>query len=180
MHGEVERVPADALPEALDHLNAVFRLRVGTNRQLLRLRSASKAAGLTFDCRDAIGFKARLNDLYDVLDQLRIDADLLPGYDSSDPRFRGTLNRVQRWCEAELEDPAEAIDAIGVLRNVIALRAALTHSEREAEVPTRLTQLGLPFPVADWTLAWESIRAQVTRALRRLRLAIESDEPGDK
>jgi hypothetical protein len=160
------------LPDAFDHLDAVWRLAFDRS-PLLRLRRAADVAGLAQTCTTADEFEGRLSDLCDVLKRLEVDDKLLPGTDiPKDESFR----RITSLIEKRLPGPENemALQAIQTLRAVVDLRNAAQHSPAAEKLPTALAKLGLRFPVTNYGETWDQVRAKTIDALAAIREAIDS------
>jgi hypothetical protein len=160
------------LPDAIDHLDAVWRLAFSKS-PLLRLRRASDVAGLAQSCSTADEFEGRLSDLAEVLKALKVDDALLPG--TKIPREQ-TFNRVTDVVEERLSgiQKDKALQAIKTLRTVADLRDAAQHAHAADRLPTALSNLGLPFPITDYGETWDQVRAKTIDALAAIREAVDT------
>lgn len=91
-----------ALTQAIDLLDAVWRLRFGGNRALVKLSSATAMANLEMTCLTQEQFQARLVALGDVFQAMDIPPDLV-----DDKQVSGTLNRLKAAIQKTLQDEAE-------------------------------------------------------------------------
>jgi len=169
---------AEALPEALDFLNTVWRLAFGKDAQLLHLRRAADAAALVSECTTRKDLAACMSALDDVLKSMQIPDELLSESDRERNEMKGdkTLNRLQASISNKVADigPRQAaIDAVATLRYASRIRVTLQHSGRSHELPELLEAFGLSLD-DDLMRMWAEIRAKVTDALIDVRKAIET------
>lgn len=168
-------LPPLALPEALDHLDAQWRLATGA--RLLQVRRTEAAAALALPVTSRAELQAALSALADLLDGLN------PGGDKpQQSRSLGWLNqRLRELLRAD--DVPASTDAVERLRDMVALRADQQHSGsrayRRAQQARR--QLGLSEPPCPPEQEWEQLRHLAVNALRTLRLAVgrTTDRPTD-
>lgn len=169
-----------ALPQALDHLDAVWRLQFGKKRGLLHLASAGSTCGLVAEVGSRDDFGARVSELADTISHFRVPDDALPPGVLADERLRtGSLNRLEAALRHLLDDQLVPITAIRQLRNVTEVRVAFQHSGDASRMARAFTALGLQYP-PEWPEAWQQVHAAAVRALDEVRQAIRSsiDEPG--
>jgi hypothetical protein len=167
---------AEALPEALDFLDAVWRLAFGKNLPLLRLRKAADAAALVSECTTRQDFAVGMSALDDVLKSMQIPDLLLSKTDQESEAMKGdrTFNRLEACIKNKIVDvgPRDAaLEAVVTLRDASRIRVALQHSGRNHELPRLLEALQLSL-VDDPTRMWAEIRRVVTDALVDIRNAI--------
>ncbi|SRR6266849_1889059 len=180
----VETVPIDssavfvprALPEALDFLDATWRLAFGKGHPLLRLRRTEDVLTLVDPCASRGDFKSAVSVLDDLIKQMLIADDLLDAADRADPNNQGdkTLNRLTACIRRKLptEAQADALEAVGTLRRVNDVRVSLQHSGSAATLGPALATLGVTEP-PDWPKAWDQIRRRTIQALVQLRKALQ-------
>lgn len=158
-----------SLPEALDFLDAVWRL-AHRSEHLLGQVATSHAAGLALPAGNRDDFKSRVNDLTDTLDNLRVPA--ARSASGSSPPREATLGRLKAYLEGEFGADEAAIarvgQAIDTLRKINDVRNALQHSRAAPKLPLAFVALGLPYP-PDWPAAWDGVRAIAVDALIALR-----------
>lgn len=109
-----------ALTQALDLLDAIWRLRFGKERGLVRLPSATSIASLERDCSTHEEFLTRLIALADVFGAIDI-ADTLV----SREQITGSLNRLEAVLQTHLPEDSEresALASVHLLRAANALR----------------------------------------------------------
>lgn len=155
-----------SLPEAIDYLNAVWRLH--TARPLLRIGRAEAAAKLVLDCATVDEFESRLSALCGILDILDVP--------SSDGH---KLTDLDAYLQGELgeESADRASEAIGDLRALFDLRVWRQHSGTERRAAAGMSRLGIVLPVLDWADAWQKVQARAVVALSALREEIETLSP---
>ena len=90
-----------SLPEAIDYLNAIWRLHAG--KALIRIGRAEAAAKLVLDCANADEFESRLSAVCSILDAV----------DVPDRRDRKLLN-LSEYLQTKLteESAARALEAV--------------------------------------------------------------------
>ncbi len=162
-----------ALLEALDHLDATWRVRNGGKNRLLQLRSAYDTGVLATNVTNREQFKDRITALADVVDQISVPDGLLPEPAEDEKLPRGSLDRLVSWANSELEgdDLNDSLEALGRLRFLRQLRTPFAHSSTQDKLPKRLAALGISYP-PDWATAWLQVRAWAIDALRTLRRSI--------
>ncbi|MEA2633809.1 MAG: hypothetical protein QOH92_576 [Chloroflexota bacterium] len=161
-----------ALPDAIDHLDAVWRLALSKG-PLLRLKRATDVAGLAQSCSTADEFEGRLSDLAEVLKALQVDDALLPG--TKIPKEQ-SFNRLTAVIEERLSgtEKDKALQAIKTLRAVADLRDAAQHAHAADRLPTGLSKLGLRFPITDYGETWDQVRAKTIDAFAAIREAVDT------
>jgi hypothetical protein len=159
------RLSSLAIPEALDYLNAIWRLHA--KESLFRISRAEAAARLTFECATAEEFDSQLSALSMILDSLR-----LPGAPVS-----GKLNDLKSYLAGQL--PAIAANAVNAaiddLRNVPDIRATRLHSGPTRGI-TAMRRLGGDLLSGDWEGQWRTIQVRVVAALNTLRNEVDQLE----
>jgi hypothetical protein len=168
----------EALPEALDFLDATWRLAFGRKYRLLNLRSAADTATLVADCTTRKDLVACISALDDVLKCMRIADELLADADRTAEETKGdrTLNRLAACIRNKIAEPGlsqAGIEAVDVLRNANKIRVALQHSARSEELTKALAVFDLS-PTDEWSQVWTAVRARVTEALIDLRKTFAS------
>ena len=78
---------------------------------------------------------------------------------------------MRDYLNHELEPPAAArcADAIGTLIKLRTIRHSIEHGDARAKAIAAYADLGLIFPVANWSQAWAQISAAACGALDILR-----------
>jgi len=157
------------LPEAIDYLNAIWRVHAGT--PLFEVGRVEAAAKLALDCAAVEEFESRLSSLCLVMDRLR-----LPGEDGY-----MKLVHLREYLNTHL--PAASFErceaAISDLQCLYGIRAWRQHSTSSDDWRRSAKQLGVELPTADWSVAWSTIRSGTIQGLATLReeseFLIESD-----
>lgn len=153
-----------SLPEAIDYLNAVWRLR-HSGSPLIRLGRLEVAAKLALDCATAEEFESRLSALTSVLDGMNVP----------DSTEGGKLFELKNYLSSKLPEDAAARtdDAADNLRAVFDLRVWRQHEGTDARARRGMQRLGLTLPSADWGEAWARVQSKAVIALSVLRDEIE-------
>lgn len=155
------------LPEALDFLDAMWRLAFGKSRRLVRPSTFADPAGLAGMAESADQFEVRIGDLADALDRITVADDLLPEGDS---RPSGSLNRLAAVLSSREMIDFDAVDsAVATLQSVRGLRHTHAHSGAAGDRPRILRDLGLSDFGSDWHALWDGLRARTVEALLALR-----------
>ena len=155
------------LPEALDFLDAMWRLAFGKSHRLVRPSTFADPAGLAGAAESADQFEVRIGDLADALDRITVTDDLLPE-DESPPT--GSLNRLAAvLLDREVIDSDTVESAVGTLQSVRGLRHTHAHSGVAGDRPRILRDLGLSDFGSDWQALWDGLRARTVEALLALR-----------
>jgi hypothetical protein len=153
-----------SLPEAIDYLNAVWR--VHADKPLLRIARAEAAAKLALGCATADEFESRLSALCGILDALQI------------PQTDGDKKLVdlKAYLDAQLDPDAAARAgaAIDDLRACFDLRAWRQHPGTEERGLRGMRRLGIELPTPNWGEAWHDLQARATTALAALREEIDA------
>jgi hypothetical protein len=156
----VPRYTTPMLTVALDYLNTVWRLKFGTDRALIRLRSAATTAALETGCSTREEFQSRLSDLADAFNLFDVPAGNLP-------KESGTIKRLAA-CLKDLLDSGEmerADRALKTLEAVNETRVAFQHTSTRANLASAFNALGIPSPRPGWGECWDIVRARTAHAL---------------
>jgi hypothetical protein len=159
------------LPTALDFLNAIWERAFG--RPLLRLRSVEKTAALSLACATHEEFRARLDDLNELVKLIDIPDDILDA-DGRQIDKQQTFKRMTACLELRVTDQAEReriSDAMGDLRAMNTVRNKLAHGG--AELVEALSRLRIDCPIRDYSKAWDTVRARTAEALTTIRSALQ-------
>lgn len=153
-----------ALAEAIDYLNAIWRLHAG--QPLFRIARAEAAAKLTQPCATADEFDARLSALCGILDQLQ-----LPGANGGNK-----LTDLAGYLAEHLPSSSRprAAAAVRDLQSLFGLRAWRQHPGTDRRGAIAIERLGVALPTTDWGTAWEMLRSRVVGALAALREEIDA------
>ena len=155
-----------SLPEAIDYLNAVWRIHAG--KPLLRIARAEAAAKLALDCANADELEARLSAFCGILGDLQL------------PEGQGNkkLTDLRDYLAQKL--PAETLGraetAVDDLRAFLDIRAWRQHPGGRANEQGRkgMQRLGVELPTGDWQGAWQHLQAQAVAALSVLREEVDA------
>lgn len=164
------RVGPSTVAEALDYLDIVW-MQAFHEGHLLGGASTLRHVGISTDCRSREDFIARTGEAADVLGTMQVPD--VPGT-TEEERPQGSLNRLRAWLEYKLQvDPPSveiSVDAIARLQQIVAIRAAATHSGSEAQrrATKALAALAIDNPPA-WPVAWNQIRGEMAQALNDIR-----------
>jgi len=169
---DVRRYPpvgALSLAHAVDHLDLAWRAWHGRGHRLFEHRSAILIAGLTQPCSTRAELGQRLNEVDSILKAIVAPKDA----SKSEADQPGPLLRLQSHISDAMNaagrSPADAgnlSEAIGRLRRIIDARMALEHPGTSKVAPVdAFRQLGLSWPVEDWSAAWDEIRRSAVDAL---------------
>jgi hypothetical protein len=154
-----------SLPEAIDYLNAVWRLNVGNGEALFRISRADAAAKLALDCASVDELESRLSAFAGILSQIRIPGQ---GGDRKLVDLRSFLE--QRLARDSSDRTTVAIDD---LRGVVALRVWRQHPGADKGARDAAQRLGLTLPSDDWSDTWQRLRSRSVEALSVIREEIE-------
>ncbi|MGP0050407.1 MAG: hypothetical protein ACLPZR_16365 [Solirubrobacteraceae bacterium] len=153
-----------SLPEAIDYLNAVWRVYAG--KPLMLVSRAEAAAKLDSDCGTADEFESGLSALCGILGQLQLP-------DTEDHKklvdLKGHLAQALDSAGAARTDAA-----IDDLRAVFDLRVWRQHPGTDERGRRGMQRLGIDLPTADWPGTWRYLQARVVAALAALREEIEA------
>jgi hypothetical protein len=153
-----------ALPEAVDYLNAVWRLRAA--EPLIVLARAEAAAKLALECSTADEFETRLSALCTIFAHLRV------------PEKAGESSLLDLKAHMATQLSAEALsrvdEAIDDLRALFSLRAWRQHAGAHEKGLAAMQRLGIRLPADDWSAAWRELQARTVTALNALREECEA------
>lgn len=166
-------LPVEALPEALDFLASVWRNLTG--HHLFEVRRVSPGSELGAPVATRAEFTSRMSAFADVLKAIRVDDSLIDPQASKGLAEDSSLGHLKLAVQKLLVPPDVdmAIAALGVLQDIVRVRASLQHQHAKPDLPATLAKLGITYPV-NWSLGWEVIRHRAVGALRDLRHAVES------
>ena len=160
------------LPEALDFLDAIWRLAFGKKRRLLRPSTFTDAAGLVGKAESPEQFETCISDLADSLDRITIADDLLPPGEAGQS-VEGSLNRMKVVLNQHDSIDESVVDrAIATLQKVRGLRHTHAHSGAAGDRPRILRELGLAEFASDWQRLWDGLRVRTVEALLALRTQV--------
>ena len=140
----------------------------------MRLRSVEKIAALSVDCATHDEFRARLEDINELVKLFDIPDDLVPVSERQIAKDQ-TLNRFTSCLQARIADEAAfdgVRDAISNIRAMNTVRNKLAHGG--SELIGALNRLDINYPISDYGKAWDRIRAKVAEAVSTIRSALQS------
>lgn len=152
------------LPEALDFLDAVWRL-LGKG-PLVVPGTFTHAAGLVGAGASQEEYESALSDIADAIDRIKVDSSLVqPGHekDGGLVKFRDALTSLDGV------DSARVKDAIVALQNVMSLRASMQHSDAAGRKIRALSALGIPDAGLSRAETLEYVRDSAAKAVLSLR-----------
>lgn len=155
-----------SLPEALDYLNAVWRLKLGNGKALFQISRAEAAAKLVLDCASVDEFESRLSAFASILGQIRLPES--EGHQKL-VDLRDRLDQLLRG-----DSGVRAHAAVDDLRAVVALRVWRQHPGTDKAAQQAAQRLGVALPSDDWNGTWHQLRARSVEALSTIREEIET------
>jgi hypothetical protein len=154
-----------ALPEAIDYLNAIWRLhRSDHDEPLFRIGRAEAAAKLAMECSDPDDFFAGLSALTSIIDHVALP-------DGRGSKLVDLRDYLFDRLEEESRGRVEA--AIDDLRAMFDLRVWREHEGTHDRMRRGARRLGVSLPAPDWGVAWAIIQARCVAALHALREELE-------
>jgi len=165
-------LPPQALGEALDHLDSVWRNAFGD--WLFHHVQLTEASGLSLAVSSRADFESRLSYVADILKSAVVPDPLLDQKSAQSLRADASLGRLRAALAARLaaDDTDIAMRSLDVLVDANRLRVALQHA-RADDLPSAMARLGLGWP-GDWGDNWELLRHVLVRSLTNLRQAVIS------
>jgi hypothetical protein len=154
-----------SLPEAIDYLNAVWRLNLGHGEALFRISRAEAAAKLALDCAGVDELESRLSAFAGILSQIR-----LPGQ-PGDKKLIDLRSFLAQRLDRDSSDRTTV--AVDDLRVVVALRVWRQHPGADKAARHAAQRLGLTLPSDDWGHTWQRLRSRSVEALSVIREEIE-------
>lgn len=161
---ELPFVEPRALLRTLNFLDVTSELVLG--HQLVSRPPMDRSSLLALGAVDEAAFQAGLVVLTDILRDLQV-----PGRTPASGlgRLEGhLLGRLPAIDQAAVRQAVELLDQVRILRN------SAVHPKPSPRLQAAHQALGLPFPVRDFTAAWDSVRAHAERALGRLQEEIQA------
>lgn len=153
-----------ALVRALNFLDITSELVLG--KALVPRPPLDRSSLLALDADDEAGFHAGLVVLTDVLRDLHVPGQApTQGLLRLENYLTGRLPAIDRTVVGQA---VQLLDRIRVIRN------SAIHPKSSANLHAAHQALGLPFPVRDFTAAWDSVRAHAERAISILQEAIQA------
>ncbi|MFJ9117448.1 hypothetical protein ACIRJO_18040 [Streptomyces sp. NPDC102394] len=156
-----------ALLRAFNFLDVTSELVLG--HRLVSRPPMDRSSLLALDVEDEAGFQAGLVVLTDILRDLQV-----PGRTPT-----AALGRLEGHLVVQLPaiDQAAIRQAVELLDQIRVLRNSAVHPKPSARILAAHQALGLPFPVRDFTAAWDSVRTHAERALSRVQEEIQAARP---
>lgn len=154
------------LPASIDYLDTIWQLRLG--KPLTQHIGMERSARLASDVSTPDEADSALSALAEVLKGLRA-----PGVTGIDGH---PLKRLRAFFEPLPEESHPRLhDALDVLTAATQVRAGAQHFGAQRRAVPAYTQLGLSFPVVDWSAAWRQIQAVVAHAFDVIREEIQAN-----
>lgn len=162
----VQSSPLD-LATAFDYFDVVWHNAFG--QHVFRVPNAERMTKLAFDVETVDEFDSRLSGLADLLKNLLVPG--APGVAGGHP-----IERLAPFLESRLPNSSSERlrDAASVLFAITRIRNVRQHGAASATVVEALREVGLPYPLMDWSTDWEVIRARATEAVNVLREEIQT------
>ena len=132
------------------------------------------------DCETADEFEARLSDIADALDSIKVDESLIPEEKRNTEETKGSLNQLKVAIKARQEADADEVlaeRAIQTLQRVRFMRHTQQHSGAARERPRVLRELGVPDSGLTFSETLSRIRTRTAEALLALRTEIRRTIP---
>jgi len=171
------------LIQTLDYLSYVLHAdpHWKIKESLVTAPDLQSAAALGLHASNEYEFRSHMGALWTILNQLRVppaneeDANLIFG---STTNAKGSLNHLELWLRRRLGTEryqTAASDAIATIRQIRQLRNDGAHAspETRAKAMTAKRSLRLPDIIADWTGAWELVKAQAAWAFDLIRQEVQ-------
>jgi hypothetical protein len=163
-------LPPMALPDAFDHLEAVWRNAFGANHKLLHPTTFRAIAQLGQPCTTLDEFESRLSDLAAIFKGMTIPDDILRNDALSLPKDQ-TFDRMLACERLNMLDEADKQAykrGVRILRTINKVRNIRQHANKR-DLINALSELGISYPPASWGEAWARIRERTTEALTVIR-----------
>lgn len=145
-----EGATAAEVLELLDHLDTVWRMQADQAR-LFGPGSFGQVSAVLEPVSSFSDFRTAVNDLVQLINRARPKG-------AADGKF---LVRMEEQLKTYSEPGAAAMSK---LRSIVALRANLEHSPREAAI--KAAEVGLQYPGHDWASTWAQLLGIVSQAVR--------------
>lgn len=162
-----------ALPAALDYLDAIWLRIPGHSKSLLRLFSVQRTARLALPAETEGDLDGQLSALGEVLTSLDVPTltpkPRAPRRSGADP----TLQRLRAYLlkKVPASGHVRVNDAMDTLQDVIDLRhgSHQGHSKTRSKAAAAYGRLGIRYPPSSPAQAWEIIQAETVAALEQVR-----------
>lgn len=158
-----------ALTDSIGYLDAVWGAKFG--HRLFHNVDVASTAMLAMDCGTSEEFDSRICALGDVLSSVSVNYE---GQDS-DKGF-GPLKRMVRFLEITLQSGAgseRATDAVEILRQLAEIRVGSAHPSARKRAAQAFEQLGLRYPPASWSSAWDETRVLAIESIIAIREEVQ-------
>jgi hypothetical protein len=155
------------LVAAIDYIDTVWQL-VHKGEHLFRLDGAERVAKLALPAQTSEEFDSRLSGLSELLRSMRAAVPTSPSRKGGRDRPLAVLETYL----VQLLDPSSESrirSNVATLERVVAVRDAGQHGPAGRRAALGLGDLGIGFPVADWSAAWTAIQTATIEALGALR-----------
>ncbi|MGW8358944.1 hypothetical protein [Streptomyces wedmorensis] len=156
-----------ALLRALNFLDVTYELVL--DEALVVPPPMDRSSLLALDADDEAAYNSRLIVLTDILRDFKV-----PGRNPT-----SGLLRLEEHLAAKLPtlDRDAVRQAVQLLDQIRVIRNSAVHPKPRPELTAAHHVLGLSFPVRDFTVAWDSVRAHAERAVSSLQEAIQAARP---
>lgn len=176
---DISDVAPLSLVVSLDYLDATWRAASWTTGRLFVHKHAETIADLAQPCVTRADFRDRIGQLDAVFKAMDVpdDPSLKPEVRTAGPlvRLKHSLMTRAAGTGADESSAADISASVDFLLNINRLRTAIQHTETSRTDLTRAhAALGIPYPDADWVLAWRTLQRDVVAALTRLARQIDS------
>jgi hypothetical protein len=154
------------LPAAIDYLDAVWRLKFSAS--LVVPPGIERSARLAFDIATIEEADSALSALAEVIKCLQVPG--VPGVGGHPLQRLGAFLSDHVGVEAM----PRVEEAVGILNAARCMRASAQHVGAQPEMIAALGLLGLPYPVANWPLAWMKVQSAVAYACDTIRQEVHA------
>lgn len=175
------QLPPTALLDSFEFLDSAWRNFFKT--RLIERPSIGGVAELSQPVRTFADFSSRITRLDDLMKAVRVDSQLLPQTKEAQALPESaSVGRMHRALGQVLSGPdADSVHAaLDLLSATNGIRVALQHKidpKKRSDLPIALARLGIDYPPADWSLAWEVVRRRVVDAVAEIRRALLANLP---
>lgn len=158
--------PPRGLVGAIDYLDTVWQLRF--KAKLVQVDSLERAAMLALPAETSDAFDAALSAFADVLGHLSV-ADQPAAIDQH------PLTKLGVFLPARLSTASHnrIREAVTTLNRIKTVRNGMQHAKAAPAAAEALHELGVGYPVTNWSVAWDTIRLAGITAFDALREEIQ-------
>lgn len=162
--------PPLSLAASLDYLDTVWRLVHSREEPLFALQGAESTARLAQSVASGEEFSSQLSALAELLRSAHPPGSFRPARKRRDGRTH-PLGALLTYLDDRLSGGAaeRATSAVVVFEAAIALRDGGQHPRAATRGARAHAELGLSYPISDWSGAWERLRIAVIDAADALR-----------